>query len=80
SLGRNQSGGRFGSAVATADFNGDGYPDLAVGAPNEVRFGNPVGSVFVYLGSADREIGVAVAVEVGRRDSAPEATATLIAT
>lgn len=53
SLGRNQSGGRFGSAVATADFNGDGYPDLAVGAPNEVRFGNPVGSVFVYLGSAE---------------------------
>lgn len=29
---RPRSGGRFGGALAAGDFNGDGYPDLAVGA------------------------------------------------
>lgn len=29
-----QSSGRFGSAVAVLDFNQDGVPDLAVGAPS----------------------------------------------
>ncbi|MFI8926994.1 FG-GAP and VCBS repeat-containing protein [Streptomyces sp. NPDC053474] len=30
-----EAGDRFGAAVATGDFNGDGYPDTAVGAPGE---------------------------------------------
>lgn len=29
-----QPSGRFGSAVAVLDFNKDGMPDLAVGAPS----------------------------------------------
>ncbi|WP_161624882.1 FG-GAP and VCBS repeat-containing protein [Streptomyces spectabilis] len=30
-----EAGDRFGADVATGDFNGDGYPDTAVGAPGE---------------------------------------------
>ncbi|GGV19049.1 FG-GAP-like repeat-containing protein [Streptomyces spectabilis] len=30
-----EAGDRFGAAVATGDFNGDGYPDTAIGAPGE---------------------------------------------
>lgn len=43
----------FGSALAAADFNGDGYSDLAVGATGE-RFGNQwnAGQVNVIYGSA----------------------------
>jgi len=47
----------WGSSLATGDFNGDGYDDLAVGAPREdvVWFSGPVpraGSVRVIYGSA----------------------------
>ncbi len=35
----------FGSAVAAADFNGDGRSDLAVGAPGENLFNNPNSSI-----------------------------------
>ena len=41
----------FGFAVTSADFNGDGYAELAVGAPNDDPIDLPVdnvGSVFVY--------------------------------
>ena len=31
--GRNQTGARFGNAVAAVDINGDGFDDLVVGAP-----------------------------------------------
>jgi M6 family metalloprotease-like protein len=45
---------QFGAAVATGDFNGDGYQDLAVGAPNEGYFIDPAtaGAVHIFLGSA----------------------------
>jgi hypothetical protein len=43
----------FGSAMASADFNGDGFSDLAVGVPNEDLGGvlNP-GAVHVFYGGA----------------------------
>ena len=51
----NQALGAFGAAAATAgDFNGDGYADLAVGAPTYDYGGlDGAGAAFVYLGSAD---------------------------
>ena len=33
--GEAESGDRFGAAVCAGDFNGDGYDDLAAGAPGE---------------------------------------------
>ena len=38
-------GGRFGASLAIADFNGDGYDDLAAGAPDE-RLGEPADEAF----------------------------------
>lgn len=52
SLDRNEDGDRFGASMAIADFNGDGYPDLAVGAPGEdVGSNADAGAVYVYLGT-----------------------------
>ncbi|XP_044244613.2 phosphatidylinositol-glycan-specific phospholipase D isoform X2 [Ursus arctos] len=47
-----QPSGRFGSALAVLDFNRDGVPDLAVGAPSvgseKLAY---TGAVYVYFGS-----------------------------
>lgn len=44
----------LGYSVATAgDLNGDGYSDVAVGAPGYDAGGGPVGAVFVWYGSAN---------------------------
>lgn len=43
----NENYSRFGNSLARADFNGDGYDDLAVGAPNY----RGTGAVFIYHGS-----------------------------
>ncbi|WP_437331474.1 FG-GAP-like repeat-containing protein [Sorangium sp. So ce394] len=40
-----QNASEFGASVASADFNGDGFSDIAVGAPGSQR-------VYVYLASA----------------------------
>ena len=40
----------FGYAVATGNFNGDAYPDLAVGAPWYMGATPETGAVFVYYG------------------------------
>jgi hypothetical protein len=50
-----ESGDRFGYALATGDFNGDGRDDLAVGVPGEDMLSNTAvdaGAVHVFFGSA----------------------------
>jgi lysophospholipase L1-like esterase len=50
--GVNESGDRFGAALAAGDLDGDGIDDLAVGAPGESFGGRAeVGSVTVFAGS-----------------------------
>ena len=47
-------GAGFGSVLASGDFNGDGYADVAVGAPDKARNGQAAaGIVVVLLGSAN---------------------------
>ncbi len=52
-LGTSEKGDEFGATLAYGDFNGDGYDDLAIGAPGEKLGGkNNSGSVNVLYGSA----------------------------
>ena len=58
-----EDGDQFGYALTAADFNGDGYDDLAVGVPNEdvealsdagavnVVYGSPTGLSILYVGT-----------------------------
>jgi hypothetical protein len=46
------NGELFGAALASGDFNGDGFDDLAIGAPGDVVSGVSAGSVNVLYGSA----------------------------
>jgi hypothetical protein len=51
-LGHNQLGDRFGETMIAADFNGDGFDDLVVGAPGETfGTGKPAGAVYLFIGS-----------------------------
>ena len=55
--GASESGDLFGTALATGDFNGDGFFDLAVGVPGEGIYTSDkahAGSVNVLFGSDDR--------------------------
>jgi hypothetical protein len=47
-----QPGAAFGTAVATADFDADGYGDLAVGAPGRNAGTVGEGGLFVFFGSS----------------------------
>src|SRR5690349_10522639 len=44
-------GERFGTSLAIADFNRDGFGDLVVGAPGDLVGGRIGGRVYVYAGS-----------------------------
>ncbi|HKQ57181.1 MAG TPA: hypothetical protein VJY35_04870 [Candidatus Eisenbacteria bacterium] len=49
-----EGGDRTGQALAAGDFNGDGYDDLAIGAPDEVVNGlADAGAVIIVYGSKD---------------------------
>lgn len=51
--GKNDSGDKFGTSLAAGDFNGDGFDDLAVGAPGEAPGSDPKsGAVFIFSGYA----------------------------
>ncbi len=41
---------RFGKTLATGDFNGDGFDDLAVGAPEQDYQHTDAGALFIYFG------------------------------
>ncbi|MFG3100422.1 FG-GAP-like repeat-containing protein [Streptomyces sp. NPDC048182] len=50
--GATETGDEFGAATAWGDVNGDGYADLAVGAPGEDSEGTDRGAVTVLFGPA----------------------------
>jgi hypothetical protein len=50
--GTNDTRDRYGTAMVIADFNGDGYDDLAIGAPNEDLTTDDEGMVYVYRGTS----------------------------
>lgn len=53
--GANESGDKFGSALAKGDFNSDGLPDLVVGAPGEDYSGSGAnaGIAFLFTGNGN---------------------------
>jgi len=54
-LGLNEEGDEFGYALASGDFDLDGFDDLAVGAPGESPGSGPKsGAVFLYKGGEDK--------------------------
>jgi hypothetical protein len=64
-----ESGDRFGDAIATGDFNGDGFSDLAVGAPGEDYHGTDDGVVNVVYGSRNRLSPTAVPDQLLSQDT-----------
>jgi hypothetical protein len=64
----NQAGDLFGSVFATGDTNGDGYPDLIVGAPG--RAGG-AGTIYRFVGgavSATRPNSVTPGTPINQKD------------
>ena len=54
--GVDEVGDKFGSSLASGDFDGDGFDDLAIGVPGKIHVGSPniqaAGAVHVVYGSA----------------------------
>uniref|UniRef100_F6RP30 Phosphatidylinositol-glycan-specific phospholipase D n=1 Tax=Ornithorhynchus anatinus TaxID=9258 RepID=F6RP30_ORNAN len=64
-----QPSGRFGSAVAVMDWNLDGVPDLAVGAPSVGSDGlSYTGAVYVFFGTRGKGVSPRPNVTVSCRD------------
>ncbi|XP_055470460.1 phosphatidylinositol-glycan-specific phospholipase D isoform X1 [Psammomys obesus] len=65
-----QPSGRFGSALVVLDFNKDGLPDLAVGAPS-VGSGQLTynGSVYVYYGSQQGRLSSSPSITISCKDT-----------
>ncbi|SER39546.1 FG-GAP-like repeat-containing protein [Microlunatus flavus] len=55
--GASETGDHWGAAVASGDFNRDGFADLAVGAPGEDGDEKDAGAVTILYGSADGPTG-----------------------
>ncbi|MGH3658779.1 MAG: hypothetical protein ACRDUA_19155, partial [Micromonosporaceae bacterium] len=72
--GGNEAGDLFGRALASADFNADGFADLAIGAPGEAPGGETIkgGTVYVFKGSAS-SLGAGWPVNQEDADGATEA-------
>ena len=51
-FGTPEVGEQFGTGLAVGDFNGDGYDELAISAPNDIVAGKTSGSVHVLYGSS----------------------------
>lgn len=62
-LDQDETGDRFGAALALADLDGDGQQDLAVGAPGENA---DQGAVYIYRG--DRQRGFRPMIRIGPED------------
>ena len=61
----NEAGDNFGASIAWGDFNGDGFDDLAIGAPGEDAPGaGPVdcGAVYIYHGFAGGFVPAGMAI------------------
>jgi len=57
-LDEDEPGDRFGHSLAVGDFDGDGMPDLAVGAPGETLEGSVESHGAVYLYKGDPKSGL----------------------
>jgi Tol biopolymer transport system component len=58
------TGGEFGRAIASGDFNGDGFSDIAIGAPGQkqVFVNTGVGRPWQILSSSEENFGETLAV------------------
>jgi hypothetical protein len=64
SLGADETNDQLGATMAAGDFDGDGYTDLAVGAPFEAPGSDPsTGAVFLYKGTEGGLVAWKVLVE-----------------
>jgi hypothetical protein len=64
--GVNDAGDNFGGAVTSGDFNGDGFADVAVGAPQDAVGGVRAGAVYVFPGSAG---GIGTGIRLTQSDA-----------